>query len=156
MSDKTVYNAFGQPVREPLDHTIPGFDRSKILNPIVVADEDAPGTTKVMFEEIDLRSFIAEAANNTGLEYVLRMMKAGQIRPEDIADDGKHGLDLTGVPSYIGDVKNMSDKAVGEASSTLEKLGIDPSKSYSEEELQKVIAEALKPYFVKEEKPTEE
>lgn len=143
------YDAFGVEIREPLDHTIPGFERTKLLEPVVVADEERPGCTKVIFNEVDLRAFIHEAAQNCGLAYVLQMMKTGQIMPADIADDGAHGVDLSDIPEYIGDLKRKTESSTGEAAKTLAALGIDPAKTYTEEELTAAIQNALKPYFEK-------
>lgn len=145
-------NAFGVNTREPLDHTISGFTRTKLENPVVVANEDAPGTTKVIFEEIDLRSFIEEASKNCGLEYVLKLMKAGQIQPGDIADDGQHGVDATKVPSYIGDLKAQAEANAAQGEQLYKSLGLDPKKSYTDEELKAAVAAALQPYFATKEK----
>lgn len=144
------YSPFGVELRER--PKVKKRDRSKLLEPQVVADEERLGCTKVIFSEIDLREFIHEGAKNCGIAYVLKLMKSGQIDPASIADDGAHGVDISGIPDYIGDAKKLADGAVSDAAGKMIELGLDPSKTYTEEELNAAVSAALKPYFAKAEK----
>lgn len=76
-----------------------------------------------------------------GMAYVLRQIAAGRLSITDIADDGKSGGDITGMPETLNQACQDAITAQEIGKQEAAKLGL---KAFTEEELQNFVNAEIK------------
>lgn len=89
----------------------------------------------------DLDKEIQSYKDECGMAYVMRQIAAGRLSISDIADDGKSGVDVTGMPETLNDACQAALVAQELGKQEAAKLGL---KAFTEEELQSYINAEIK------------
>lgn len=108
-------NALGYP-KTPIKPSI--LDDNKYIQLETEFDKET-GSTRPVEKALDFQKLIESYADMAGVEYMIKQVKLGAVSLSDLADDGKHGFDVSAAP---GDVNDAYQKALY-AGSELDKLG---------------------------------
>lgn len=128
-------DAFGHPKREYVEF-VPHI-KSVITKYGLELEKETGTTHAVIAEEIDVNELVESFRDQTGYENAMRLIKSGQVSPDEFADDGKHGADITNVPDYAGDLLRQ------EIETKAQKEAIKQAYGLSEEDLQNDDLEAV-------------
>ena len=95
MANKVI-DAFGHIVEDSQNSlAVPGGDG--LLDQYHVELDKETGSTKpVKGDPISIPELVASYEDQCGMEWARRQLRSGQLTPEMLADDGRHGGDYTG------------------------------------------------------------
>lgn len=106
----------------------------------VIIDEKSLQPT-VQVSKRDLDKEIQSYKDECGMAFVLRQIAAGRLSIRDLADDGKGGVDVLGLPETLNDASQAALVAQQLGKEEAAKLGL---KAFTEEELQNYINQEIK------------
>lgn len=106
---------------------------------IIIDKETLEPTVEVTKRDLDKE--IQSYKDECGMAFVLRQIAAGRLSLRDLADDGKSGADVLGMPETVNEAcqANISAQEAGKAAAA--ELGL---KAFTEEELQNFINNEIK------------
>lgn len=107
--------------------TWPKMDCTKHLMPKVSlkVDKEALKTVPVEDDFVDLDELILSYKDSCGMAAIQKLLAKGLASPGDFADDGLHGVDLTGVADNLNDAY-QKQQLLGEKLAEIEaQLGLD-------------------------------
>lgn len=120
------FDAFGIPVREK-EKGIKCDDKF-LVKPKLVLDKET-GSTKIdVSDKIDTCQMIQSYRDQVGVEAIMRLMAKGQLNPAAVADDGKHGLDISKLPDNINEARDAAIAAQGQKKEIAKIFGLDPKE----------------------------
>lgn len=121
------------------------FNKVEILG--VELDKETGETHVVVTGYKDIHKEIQECKDDCGYIGMQKLLATGQALPYDFADDGRHGVDLIGVPDNVHDAYRASLASNQEAKEMLSKLGVTVGEHDTQETIEKKITEAVKSKF---------
>ena len=133
-------DCFGIPVSE----SEKGFllDEKYMVKPKLVLNKET-GSTKVdRSDKVNLEEMIQSYRDQVGVEAIMRMMAKGQIMPGQVADDGKHGLDISQFPDNVNEARDAAIVAQAQKKEIAKIFGVNP-KDLTPETFEKVINAAV-------------
>lgn len=118
-------DAFGHPYTSCVKLSRLQTGKGKIVKYGLEHDKETGTTIPVVAETVDLAELVSSFVEQTGVENVMRLIRSGQLNAEVVADDGKHGADLTQVPTYAGDLLAQQQAAEAQKDALCQALGIE-------------------------------
>lgn len=106
-------------------------------------DKESGNTNVVITGTHDIDKEIQEFEDSCGMEGMRKLISQGRATPRDFYDDGKHGMDVVGLPDNVNDAYRASLASTSEKDKMLNALGLDGSGDVTEER----IAAAVEAYF---------
>lgn len=106
----------------------------------VVLDEQSL-EPRVEISKRDLDKEIQSYKDECGMAFVLRQIAAGRLSITDVADDGKGGADVLGMPETLNQACQLAQEAIALGKEEAAKLGL---KSFTDEELTAYVNEQIK------------
>lgn len=140
---------FGVVRKEIKDSKVVKKDLGFIREYGLEVDKETHRTKPVVKNKINLDKLVQSYKAECGLEYMLRMVQQGRVSPEDICDDGKHGVDATQIPTFAGDALRLLKPRIEEGEKLKETLGIPKDLKLKEENLEAVLKPYIESYFNK-------
>ena len=129
------------------DLVFPKFSASMVcLKPVAKLVEDEPGLTRPDFsDQVSVQSIVDQNKDYCGIAYALRQINGGRLLPSQLFDDGKHGVDLSGVADNVNDAYRDAEKNLNDAQNVKDALGIQGNidSKHIEEYINSVISQKL-------------
>lgn len=108
-------------------------------------DKDTGNTNVVITGTKDTDKEIQEFKDDCGFEGMRKLIAQGRAVPKDFYDDGKHGMDVAGLPDNVNDAFRAAQAANLDKDEMLNKLGVDESDGIDDTEAK--IKAAVESYF---------
>lgn len=137
---RVAKNLSDVPVEETVDwnnRPVLGLDLNK----------ETGNTEIVVTERTDIDLEIQEYKDQCGFEGMRKLIAAGQARPIDFMDDGKHSGDVSGMPDNVNDAYRAAQAAAAQGDNLFKNLGVktvfNPDGSINIEATEKAITAAI-------------
>lgn len=96
--------------------------------------------TRAVYEDVNLVEEIQSRKMDCGFDYMARLLRTGQAKPSDFADDGQHGFDGTAIPETIHEAAKLAEENNQMLQQVASALGLSPDDVMT----QSMIENALK------------
>lgn len=138
------FSGYQSPGCDPLPVVVP-VDWNKRPELGLELDTETGNTKVVNTGDHDIDKEIQEFKDQCGFEGMLKLIRAGQATPMDFYDDGKSGMDVSGLPDNVNDAFRAAQASGLAKDQMLAKLGVDESDGIDETEAK--IKAAVEAYF---------
>lgn len=141
LSNERLPDAFGVilPVRKKVEKKSSEANKF-IYKYSLEVDEKTHRTTPIVVEKVDICKLVQSYKDECGLEAAMRLIKLGRASPEDFCDDGKHGFDITQVPTFAGDALKQLEPGIKQADTLKKLLGIPASVEINSDNLDSIVS----------------
>lgn len=142
----------GVPIR---DVEAQALDKRMMVQLKVKFNAETGSTEPDESDTIDLVEMTQTYKDQCGVEAAIRLIKTGQATPSQFADDGKHSLDLMGVPDNAADLVAACMRSEEAVKILRDKFGIpENAANLTDDQLSSLIGkkveEVLGNYIVKQ------
>lgn len=66
--------------------------------------------TRAKYEKVDLVAEIQARKLDCGFDYMAMLLRTGQAKASDFADDGQHGVDMTQIPGTVHEAARLAQE----------------------------------------------
>lgn len=82
--------------------------------------------------------------DNCGMELMRKQLRQGLIKPEDLYDDGKGGVDTTVIPSTVHEARKKADSINKSLADLAQELGLSEEDALTAKALEEKLTAAVK------------
>lgn len=106
-------------------------------------DKDTLVVTPV-FGRSSWQEEIEAQVDNCGMELMKKQLRQGLIKPSDLYDDGKGGIDTSIIPETVHEARKKADEVNHGLSELAKAIGIDDSQELSADQFVDKLTSAIK------------
>lgn len=103
--------------------------------------------TYAVYEDVDLQAEIDARENDCGLEYMRMLLRTGQAKPSDFADDGQHGIDATLIPETVHEAHRLAEENNVQLQELAKALGINEGDVLTQDMIERKLTEKVQALY---------
>ena len=103
--------------------------------------------TYAVYEDVDLQAEIDARINDCGFTYMQTLLRTGQAKPSDFADDGMHGIDATVIPETVHDAHRLAEENNAQLQELAKALGLQDGDVLTQDMIERKLTEKVQALY---------
>lgn len=121
----------------------PALDNKMLARVVSMEVDPDTLTSKPVFEFVDTEAEIQASKDLCGLDYMKKLLRSGQVTPDELADNGKSNFDATVLPETVHDANGKAQEVNQQIGDLAKAIGAEEGKTYTAREIESMLSAAV-------------